>query len=864
MKCARWAATLGWLAMAAVAADAQEMPLEDEPEVQSEAARKYREFLSPEAQKEAEEKRLQPPFEFYRTQVAPFDVLPFVKPNHWAWLTQEMEANLGDYRGMLRTAPVPLLGMPKNVIFRESALLPEGESRRLSWPVFLPSRTKQLDIDLVRPGTIRPDDGTQAPMTTLEPHQMLIVVLADDPSAYNAWRSYQALIPATTDLGQAQEVERRSYYKLVIPQDPDEPNLSSHPLTWTTISHVVWDGLDPNTLDTGQRRALVDWLHWGGQLIIAGGATPTLAILSDDESFLAPYLPGAPSGENTSLEESDLLGLSRAYPPPDWKYRQDDFELQNFGEVPNGGLSQSFTTGARPPDRYREWQPIDLPPERPMYLAGLDRIAADATWITDPQGHRLGIERRVGRGRILMLAFDPKEAGFMNWRGNDTFVRRVLLRRPEDNWNPNDPNDASMLGGPSLSWVRFLGRDLGADRVSGEPDPSSTAAVPGAPTAPPIDAIEAPMPKEPVAAWLDDAAMPDLSRRALVEASGIEVPGSRFVLRVIVAYIAALVPLNWLLCRFVLRRRELAWAVAPVLAMGFAVAVERAAAIDMGYDRACDEVDLLELQPGYPRAHLSRFAVLYSTGREQFAIRYPRDPTALALPLNTKLSQRGEASTESVYEYEPGPALIDFQVEPRSLAMFRSEQLRTVPVAEDLPEDVAGYAGRIGLEVPEEGEGPSRLINGTGLELRDALLVGVGAELDGANRYTPIGTVLPGGVVDLPGAEAAVAEVSPPSPPEGGDPYDWIDLDAFLGPLRSYNWRQPADVGETRLVAWVAAPMGGQELDPAVDRHRGFTLVVVHLRYGPPPTPDLRTYDQGALATGAAAPPSWPPRKTLP
>ena len=40
------------------------------------------------------------------------------------------------------------------------------------------------------------------------------------------------------------------------------------------------------------------------------------------------------------------------------------------------------------------------------------------------------------------------------------------------------------------------------------------------------------------------------------------------MLKVILAYLIALVPLNWLICRFVLSRREWAWVVVPLLSLG--------------------------------------------------------------------------------------------------------------------------------------------------------------------------------------------------------------------------------------------------------------------------------------------------------
>ena len=60
----------------------------------------------PEAiKKKLDEKKNRPPFEFFKSQVAPFDILPFVKPNHWSTLSVEMRANDEDYDGALQTDP---------------------------------------------------------------------------------------------------------------------------------------------------------------------------------------------------------------------------------------------------------------------------------------------------------------------------------------------------------------------------------------------------------------------------------------------------------------------------------------------------------------------------------------------------------------------------------------------------------------------------------------------------------------------------------------------------------------------------------------------------------------------------------------
>ena len=222
------------------------------------------------------------------------------------------------------------------------------------------------------------------------------------------------------------------------------------------------------------------------------------------------------------------------------------------------------------------------------------------------------------------------------------------------------------------------------------------------------DAIENQLNRIPsVGEWRDGARIPRLSRDLLEEASGITIPSSRFVLQVIIAYLLAVIPLNWLICRFVLNRREWTWAVVPLVALAFAIGVERVAAHDMGYEAACDEIDLLEIHGDYARAHLTRLASLYTTGRSRFAISYPNDPTALALPFDSGRSIRGEEVSSSTWQSYPVPSLVDFSVQPRSLSMFRAEQMLTL-------------GGPIRLEGDA---GKRQVVNGSELELRDAILI---------------------------------------------------------------------------------------------------------------------------------------------
>src|SRR5262249_9393338 len=200
------------------------------------------------------------------------------------------------------------------------------------------------------------------------------------------------------------------------------------------------------------------------------------------------------------------------------------------------------------------------------------------------------------------------------------------------------------------------------------------------------------------------------------------------------------------------------------------------------------------------RAHLTRFASIYTSGRGNYTISYPNNNTALALPLDNGRSIRGEDVTTSVWQSSPVPALSNFTVQPRSLSLFRAEEMATM-------------AGAIRLE----GDGAAqRVVNGSELELRDAVLgdvVGPG-RARGKERY--LGTIAPGASVEV--AAAGSAEAPEKIKAEAGP-----DPDTFLRAVRTTWERRDENSGEIRLVAWVPRTMPGQVIEPAPDRQRGFT-----------------------------------------
>ncbi|WP_165075855.1 hypothetical protein [Paludisphaera rhizosphaerae] len=814
---------------------------------------KLRMLSDPEAlskKDQAKDARQRIPFEVFRSSVPPSEVLPWVKSRHWHAMAVDLRANLDDYVGSLQTSPIALPDMPQDVTFGREARLIREQRTRLGMSFLLPSAAavKEMPLELGRPGAIRPDHVYPASIKAMAPNQMLVVVLTKEASGgYATWSRMNATLPGSLDRADAPSTDVLRYYRMSLFSEPDNLSLPNHPLTWTAVSHVVWDGMEPDVISVAHQEALIDWIHWGGQLILMGGAGPKFSVLRD--SFLDAYLPADSTGEVRSLDEADLKALAEAYRPPPGAVSVADRVLlssQPGAGVVNSGYrrmqpagfddpipQRSATYGA--PDPIRTADGVTV-------LAAVMRPREGSTLVPIREGGELplAVERRVGRGRITMLAVNPTEPALVAWKGLDSMVRRVVFRRPEESSvalgtvpGPVDP--VQVIQGPDLTWYRIATRDVG---VPSPPPPSQPPNLPAmrrgfAAPSPPgqftsVDysasgGESAAVQTGGVTEWRDDSQIPIVSRDALEKSSGIKVPSSSFVLKVILAYVLAIAPLNWLICRVILRRRELAWVAVPLLALGFAGAVERVAAYDLGFDSAGDELDVLEIQGEFPRGHISRFGSIYTTGHGRYAIRFPNDTTALALPMATGRAIAGEDRTTAAWRSFPIPALEDFIVQPRSLSMYRAEQM-------------ANLSGPIVVE----GEAGSRKIrNSSGMELRDAFVIEQGRGGSAVERY--LGTIAPDAVVDLDGDDT-----EPPAAVVNG--YDGPDPSAILHALRRPAAVKPEEIGEIRLTAWTPGPAAGPEFSPPLDRHRGSTVVVAHLRYGPPPDPAGRHYDLNADA----------------
>jgi hypothetical protein len=104
-------------------------------------------------------------------------------------------------------------------------------------------------------------------------------------------------------------------------------------------------------------------------------------------------------------------------------------------------------------------------------------------------------------------------------------------------------------------------------------------------------------------------------------------PSRSTIVQLLAGYLICLVPLNYLLFRS-MRRLELAWLAAPILALGAVVVVTKVAQLDIGFARRTTEIAVLELHEGHPRGHLTQYVALYTSLSTNYAIEF-RKSTAL-------------------------------------------------------------------------------------------------------------------------------------------------------------------------------------------------------------------------------------------
>lgn len=768
-----------------------------------------------------------------------------VKPGHWANVSTQLRANNFDFRGELfaytvdsQNNPIAISDTDYFLTTTRPIALPKGQDRWSDVLFFPPqfegnsSSNRLFACDLRPAGGGRPVLVERLATTRMQPQEYYMVVLASSSDEYQFLEATDVVRPLH---GLVSAEESAPHYRLVLPKTVDRVAVPENSMAWTSIAYVLWDGIDPELLSLDQQQAMLDWLHFGGQLIISGPDSLNQLKLS----FLADYLPAEDTG-SIELSQSDFRALNDEFVTSERLYESNRWVEREFKIDLRAGALRGSELKLRPASQFI------------------------------PKTGDLVAERRVGRGRIAVTAFQIRSPDVSrNWKNFDTFLNAVLLRRPPREFKA-DQNETIVSGwkgnyafnDPRLvTSLRFLSRDLGDQLAVYERMDAGIASAAVAPEDPEEPVLEDPNPQEEmapdrlrplndlpsdqsvtefagfsvdrqsgVAGWSDRSGVSAAARRCLQEAAGISIPSGNFVLRVTAGYLLILVPVNWLIF-WLMGRVEWAWIAAPVIAIVGAVFVIKLAELDIGFARSRTEIAFLETHAGYHRAHLTRYTSLYTSLSTRYDLDFS-ESTAVALPFGrsedsrSNQARRFSGGPSEVHYHQEGSdiRLSGLQVASNSSTMVHSEYFFSPsadPVFQWTPDSEQG--GTLNYNSPQT--------------LHDV----------GVLRRNTDGTIEVAWLGDLEtGIERNVQFQSADDDWRLFSQWDSSPVLALESSGREVNLRHLLNVvkdtrqlqpGETRLIGWTEEDMPGLTILPVASQRTIRTMVVAHLQHADLPAP---------------------------
>ncbi len=749
-------------------------------------------------------------------------IVSALKPGHWTSVLVETKANNFDFSGEMVSTPqdqqqnpVGLEGSSFRLVTSRPVALPKGQQKSLETLFFAPRSAVPRTSTWIANRLHDRRRGGEQSQATMEPiphmpsFQYFLVVLARDRSRWGYLKVLDCIRPPAELV--PINVDEAYYYRVVLPRTDQPLALPTQSLCWTNIAYLVWDDVLPTALSPEQQQALLDWLHWGGGLILSG--PQTLDALRG--TFLEPYLP-ATAAATTQLDAAALVELNAH-----WTVAEQDERRTIEPAVPWSGIQLAKHPAAE-------------------FVSGTGELVA---------------ERRVGRGRVVVTAFHLNEPDLIKWKSYDSFFNACILRRPSRRYDVTHsqfdfvgPQAPERLDPAVVSNVRYLTRDAkDPAEIKTEAQLHSTAeeavqpvaratAIRGIGTYGEVvdsDAFDAFKAESGVAGWNDFSWISSVARKTLRDAAGISVPKRAFVLWMIGSYLVLIVPVNWLFFRLV-GRVEWAWIAVPVAALGWGMLVVWLAQLDIGFARAETEIAVLEVQPDFSRAHLTRYTALYSSLSTSYDVHFD-DASAVAQPFSVDWKLlRGQAPSTVALRTVGDRSLDDYLVSSNSTGMLHSEQMF----------NLGGSLSWHGF-----GDAPATLENNTNLRLSGVAIVRcrLNALSEAVGESAWVGDLPPGAkvVVTFQARDERrmndARDQSPltrEDPPEGG-----LSLRRLIDGAQDHQSLRPGDV---RLVAWQDQPLKGMRIEPAASQARRATLVVAQLQFSPeePPTPDVNLRTQ--------------------
>ena len=577
-------------------------------------------FPKPKTDKQKEEEKENPLAAAMNQLNRPSTTKNKTKLGHWVTTNFQAVANNFNADGQLtaysqtgNSRPVPIPATDYFISTSRPVSLPKGEWKNFETTVFLPPREIRVAAANINYQINRSSSGLAQIQTVdgapiMKPHQFHMLLLSNRPDSY----SFFEFADSIRLRGSTLDGRNLDEFYVIVPTIPGDPlPLPRHALNWTTIAYMIWDDYDPQLLEPDHQQAILDWIHFGGQIIVSGPD----ALDKLQNSFLAEFLP-AHFERSRNLTNIDVEELNKNWTVPLKRNPAEKRTLQISEAVP---------------------------------LLGVDFKPHDDSRFVDGTGE-MAIERKIGRGRIVVTAFSLNAAPIRKWRSYKSFINGVLLRKPRRNFGPvvNDSeviifewaDDGAELYDPLLgSTQRYLARDLSRDGTPRQSTVNKNVISDEIQEQPifvgrmenSVLRLQQPRakqernladtwhyggfedaPQSGTSGWNDRSGVALAARNTLREAAGIRPPSSKFVLKMLAAYLVVLVPLNWLIFRMI-GRVEYAWAAAPIIAIVGAFLVIKFASLDIGFVRSNTQVGLLEIQADYPRGHLAEYSALYTS-----------------------------------------------------------------------------------------------------------------------------------------------------------------------------------------------------------------------------------------------------------
>jgi hypothetical protein len=734
-----------------------------------------------------DEKQKQDPFSFSPARPFPRGEQPAgdrIKPGHWISASVKVRSNQNDSRGRLyaqtrssRVNPEFAESTSKDIIEMSGTIkgvrpvvMPKGQERRFVFRILPPSMAGNtrgncfIDNQFTADGAAIYNLGS-GPVATLPSEEYFFVVLTTRPERFSSLAGADWIKPPLEEDGSERHTGN---YRLVIPPASELLPLGDTALDWTSIAVLLWDDLPAEGLTPDQILAIRDWIHFGGRLIVNGSE----AAEAIQNTVLAEYLPITPLG-NAELDVEQATELLEK-----WSVDQDASTTKQTALLKGESSRVS----------------LDGTPQ------------SDAAIVKDTAG--LVYQRSRGRGQIIQSRFDMTAPWLTNWRSFDSYFNGAILNRPRRGYvkfRESEFDAVNVMGQVYVdlnslastaamnTQFRLLARDavLIPPASSGsQPDPMATRP-------------EYRNDGGSLGAWNDTSDVVRTCIDILKSESGIEIPKSSLVVRSLVWYLIALVPLNYLVFRLI-GRPEYAWLAVPVIALAGAIWVAKSARLDIGFARSENQIGVLEVPLNYDRGHLCRVAAIYNSLSTKYDVAFS-DGHACASPITYQMNKSSEGSAvEFQTSFADGPTMSGLQIDSNQVRLIHAEQ-------------IVDLEGTFSLA-------DGKLANRTPWELLDAVLVRrtKAGKLETAN----VGLVSPRSSQSVkwkPNPQTVVADDLP------------LKTEVLIRQLSGgFN----VGPGESRLVGRIDGEIPGMSIQPGGAQIKRQTVVVAYLRNAPSPQPE--------------------------